>query len=168
MPKNRMASTPRRSNLFDEGIHSGWRKRWDSNPRNGCPLAGFQDQCLKPLGHLSSDTCCHGRCYCLRPGCSLPGAECFLAPAFVSVQRVLMEAGSEGGRPVSDRRVPAIADSPPFGEHCRASAQPQQRGDFAADALPSEVKADVMPPEAGSVLPVVADHHLATQAIVAR
>lgn len=30
-----------------------WRKRWDSNPRNGCPLAGFQDRFLKPLGHSS-------------------------------------------------------------------------------------------------------------------
>ncbi len=32
----------------------GWRKRWDSNPRSGCPLAGFQDRFLKPLGHSSS------------------------------------------------------------------------------------------------------------------
>ena len=31
-----------------------WRKRWDSNPRSGCPLAGFQDQFLKPLGHSST------------------------------------------------------------------------------------------------------------------
>jgi site-specific DNA recombinase len=30
-----------------------WRKRWDSNPRTGCPVAGFQDQFLKPLGHSS-------------------------------------------------------------------------------------------------------------------
>ena len=30
-----------------------WRKRWDSNPRRGLPLAGFQDQSLKPLGHTS-------------------------------------------------------------------------------------------------------------------
>ena len=31
-----------------------WRKRWDSNPRVGLPTAGFQDRCLKPLGHSSS------------------------------------------------------------------------------------------------------------------
>lgn len=30
-----------------------WRKRWDSNPRTGCPVAGFQDRFLKPLGHSS-------------------------------------------------------------------------------------------------------------------
>jgi hypothetical protein len=30
-----------------------WRKRWDSNPRRACTLAGFQDQFLKPLGHSS-------------------------------------------------------------------------------------------------------------------
>src|SRR5690606_9672655 len=30
-----------------------WRKRWDSNPRTGCPVAGFQDRCLQPLGHAS-------------------------------------------------------------------------------------------------------------------
>jgi len=30
-----------------------WRKRWDSNPRTGFPIAGFQDQFLKPLGHSS-------------------------------------------------------------------------------------------------------------------
>ncbi len=38
--------------FFDE-----WRKGWDSNPRTGCPVAGFQDQCLKPLGHPSSSVC---------------------------------------------------------------------------------------------------------------
>src|SRR3546814_11990785 len=30
-----------------------WRKRWDSNPRTGCPVAGFQDRFLKQLGHSS-------------------------------------------------------------------------------------------------------------------
>src|SRR3546814_20877141 len=34
---------------------AGWRKRWDSNPRTGCPVAGFQDQFLKPLGHSRSE-----------------------------------------------------------------------------------------------------------------
>ena len=32
-----------------------WRKRWDSNPRTACTVAGFQDRFLKPLGHSS----CH-------------------------------------------------------------------------------------------------------------
>ncbi len=31
----------------------GCRMRWDSNPRNPCGLAGFQDRCLQPLGHSS-------------------------------------------------------------------------------------------------------------------
>ena len=31
-----------------------WRRRWDSNPRYGLPYAGFQDRCLKPLGHSSN------------------------------------------------------------------------------------------------------------------
>lgn len=31
-----------------------WRKGWDSNPRYGLPHGGFQDRCLKPLGHPSS------------------------------------------------------------------------------------------------------------------
>ena len=31
----------------------GWRMGWDSNPRDGCPPAGFQDRCLQPLGHPS-------------------------------------------------------------------------------------------------------------------
>ncbi len=31
----------------------GWRRRWDSNPRDGLPPAGFQDRCLRPLGHTS-------------------------------------------------------------------------------------------------------------------
>ena len=26
---------------------------WDSNPREACTPAGFQDRCLKPLGHPS-------------------------------------------------------------------------------------------------------------------
>jgi hypothetical protein len=27
---------------------------WDSNPRRTCARAGFQDRCLKPLGHPSN------------------------------------------------------------------------------------------------------------------
>ena len=30
-----------------------WRMGWDSNPRNAYTLGGFQDRCLKPLGHPS-------------------------------------------------------------------------------------------------------------------
>ncbi len=30
-----------------------WRRGWDSNPRWYRYHAGFQDRCLKPLGHLS-------------------------------------------------------------------------------------------------------------------
>jgi hypothetical protein len=30
-----------------------WRRGWDSNPRWTCAHAGFQDRCLKPLGHPS-------------------------------------------------------------------------------------------------------------------
>jgi hypothetical protein len=30
-----------------------WRMGWDSNPRYGLPHGGFQDRCLKPLGHPS-------------------------------------------------------------------------------------------------------------------
>src|SRR5205085_3220960 len=30
-----------------------WRMGWDSNPREACTPAGFQDRCLKPLGHPS-------------------------------------------------------------------------------------------------------------------
>ena len=30
-----------------------WRRGWDSNPRDACASAGFQDRCLKPLGHPS-------------------------------------------------------------------------------------------------------------------
>src|SRR5436309_14450976 len=33
-----------------------WRKGWDSNPRYPCRHAGFQDRCLKPLGHPSMVT----------------------------------------------------------------------------------------------------------------
>jgi site-specific DNA recombinase len=32
-----------------------WRMGWDSNPREACTPAGFQDRCLKPLGHPSPD-----------------------------------------------------------------------------------------------------------------
>ena len=31
-----------------------WRMGWDSNPRDALTPAGFQDQCLQPLGHPSA------------------------------------------------------------------------------------------------------------------
>ena len=34
---------------------AGWRMGWDSNPRGACTPAGFQDRCLQPLGHPSSE-----------------------------------------------------------------------------------------------------------------
>src|SRR5262249_52229152 len=40
-------STRRREN--------NWRMGWDSNPRDPCGPAGFQDRCLQPLGHPSFD-----------------------------------------------------------------------------------------------------------------
>ena len=36
-----------------DGVRS-WRMGRDSNPRWACTHAGFQDRCLKPLGHPSS------------------------------------------------------------------------------------------------------------------
>ena len=30
-----------------------WRRGWDSNPRTSHPVGGFQDRCLRPLGHPS-------------------------------------------------------------------------------------------------------------------
>ena len=38
---------------FATNLGVDWRKGWDSNPRESCPSAGFQDRCLKPLGHPS-------------------------------------------------------------------------------------------------------------------
>jgi hypothetical protein len=37
----------------EQGKTMYWRKGWDSNPRCPCRHAGFQDRCLKPLGHPS-------------------------------------------------------------------------------------------------------------------
>src|SRR5262249_10311766 len=38
----------------EQGRTLYWRKGWDSNPRCPCRHAGFQDRCLKPLGHPSA------------------------------------------------------------------------------------------------------------------
>ena len=35
-------------------IQDTWRMGWDSNPRGTCAPAGFQDRCLRPLGHPSA------------------------------------------------------------------------------------------------------------------
>src|SRR5262245_59855777 len=35
---------------------AAWRKGWDSNPRGAYTPGGFQDRCLKPLGHPSVAT----------------------------------------------------------------------------------------------------------------
>jgi hypothetical protein len=31
----------------------GWRRRWDSNPRNGSPFAQLATECFRPLSHAS-------------------------------------------------------------------------------------------------------------------
>ena len=36
-----------------------WRKGWDSNPRYAFTHGGFQDRCLKPLGHPSVVSACY-------------------------------------------------------------------------------------------------------------
>ena len=38
---------------YHSKINRNWRKGWDSNPRWACTHGGFQDRCLKPLGHPS-------------------------------------------------------------------------------------------------------------------
>ena len=47
-PPGQTAGGPR---SFTESVL--WRKGWDSNPRWSFPHGGFQDRCLKPLGHPS-------------------------------------------------------------------------------------------------------------------
>ncbi len=44
---------------WNQGLDSYcWRRGWDSNPRRAFTLAGFQDQCIQPLCHLSGDLNC--------------------------------------------------------------------------------------------------------------
>ena len=46
-----------------------WRRGWDSNPRYAFTHAGFQDRCLKPLGHPSaSGMKARNRCLMVRHG----------------------------------------------------------------------------------------------------
>ena len=37
-----------------------WRREGDSNPRYGCPYAGFRIRCFRPLSHLSKVTLSQG------------------------------------------------------------------------------------------------------------
>jgi hypothetical protein len=60
-----------------------WRKGWDSNPRWACTHAGFQDRCLKPLGHPSS----------------VCGAAC--APGLGAVHSLKARAGSSAALPAA-------------------------------------------------------------------
>ena len=54
---------------FLNDFNSFWRKGWDSNPRYPCRHAGFQDRCLKPLGHPSA---CNNNCL------EVPFATCYV------------------------------------------------------------------------------------------
>ena len=38
-----------------EGDETGWRRRWDSNPRGGFPPTPLAGERLRPLGHVSAD-----------------------------------------------------------------------------------------------------------------
>lgn len=49
VPAHRFSVSHEKRTIYQES----WRKRWDSNPRTALTVAGFQDQCLKPLGHTS-------------------------------------------------------------------------------------------------------------------
>ena len=54
----RRLENPRKSGVFvafTGTVWNGiWRMGWDSNPRGACTPAGFQDRCLRPLGHPSA------------------------------------------------------------------------------------------------------------------
>ena len=47
---------PDLSNYFK----GGWRRRWDSNPRNGSPFAQLATECFRPLSHASDNLCLAG------------------------------------------------------------------------------------------------------------
>ena len=49
--ERRSSTTP--PNMEREARAANWRREWDSNPRWTRAHAGFQDRCLKPLGHPS-------------------------------------------------------------------------------------------------------------------
>ena len=78
------AETPAGGNgkrVFAGFISMKWRMGWDSNPRCACTHAGFQDRCLKPLGHPSVAA--------ISVACrSLPGNDPRSARAAFVLQRV--------------------------------------------------------------------------------
>src|SRR5262245_64179101 len=49
-----LANAQRHLNDSEPGRMAAWRKGWDSNPRGAYTPGGFQDRCLKPLGHPSA------------------------------------------------------------------------------------------------------------------
>ena len=51
------APQPEAHSLRLDERREDWRREWDSNPRYGYPYDGFQDRCLKPLGHPSTGQC---------------------------------------------------------------------------------------------------------------
>ena len=82
-----------------------WRKEWDSNPRWTCAHGGFQDRCLKPLGHLSI------------------GAGSLCPPAPASNYRLL----GDGTSPSSARARGAIQDALVTSVRLWHKARPQGR-----------------------------------------
>ena len=56
-------SNPARRELSSSrcGLEPQWRRGRDSNPRTACTVAGFQDQCFRPLSHPSAAAECIGR-----------------------------------------------------------------------------------------------------------
>src|SRR5689334_16012537 len=72
-----------------------WRKGWDSNPRTTCAVAGFQDRCLKPLGHPSISLILLNKSrYSLKPQSA---AESILAPPLCAPARPKREGGADKG-----------------------------------------------------------------------
>ena len=89
----------------------GWRMGRDSNPRYPCEHVGFQDRCLKPLGHPSEGAIAsfHQR---LRPAPSQSGR---------AVRSCALPAGA--GRSLDGRRAPADAgDAVKAREHPRKAS----------------------------------------------
>ena len=48
------SASPRKTIILQCFMQESWRMGWDSNPRGTCAPAGFQDRCLRPLGHPSA------------------------------------------------------------------------------------------------------------------
>ena len=83
-----------------------WRKGWDSNPRWACTHGGFQDRCLKPLGHPSRQLrLARARCW---RRCGGGGAPDAVPGALIQVCHVRRDSlpGAEGRprHPGHDRR----------------------------------------------------------------